>query len=131
MSAHFSENPYKVLGIDREATEAEIKQAYFALVREHPPERDPEGFKRIRAAYEKLKATGERAETDLFLIEDQPVTLDASSIRGLDIEPPAVTHETIKADLLALEAVLLLEDLSAAASGPADPRGGYAGRTLP
>lgn len=115
MSTHFSEDPYKVLGIERAASEAEIKQAYFAQVREHPPERDPEGFKRIRAAYEKLRAAGERAETDLFLVEDQPATLALSSLQRSDSEPPPVTLETIKADLLALEAVRLLEELRAGA----------------
>ncbi len=113
MSTHFSEDPYKVLGIERAAAEAEIKQAYFASVREHPPERDPEGFKRIRAAYEKLKAANERAATDLFLVEDQPTALTISSLRRFDAEPPPVTLETINADLLALEAVLLLEELRA------------------
>ena len=29
------------------ASAAEIKQAYFTQVRAHPPERDPEAFKRI------------------------------------------------------------------------------------
>ena len=114
MSAQLNESPYKVLGVNRNATETEIKQAYFALVREHPPERDPEGFKRIRAAYEKLKAGGERAETDLFLIEDQAVTLDGSSIRRFEGKPPEITIDTIKTDLLALEAALLLEELSRA-----------------
>lgn len=105
----------KVLGIERAATEAEIKQAYFAQVREHPPERDPQGFKRIRAAYEKLRAAGERAETDLFLVEDQPATLALAALQRSDSEPPPVTLETIKADLLALEAVRLLEELRAGA----------------
>ena len=40
-------DPYRVLGLSRKATALEIKKAYFTLVREHSPERDPEGFKRI------------------------------------------------------------------------------------
>jgi curved DNA-binding protein CbpA len=119
MSVPLVENPYQVLGLERNATEAEIKQAYFALVREHPPERDPEGFKRIRAAYEKLRAATDRAETDLFLIEDHPVTLEPSSLRRPAEAPAPVTRETIKADLLALEALLLLEELRAVALSPA------------
>src|SRR5437879_666487 len=95
-------NPYKVLGIERDASEAEIKRAYFTLVREHPPERDPDGFKRIRAAYEQLRTSGERAETDLFLIEGPADTLELSSLRRTDVEPPPITPEMIRADLLAL-----------------------------
>jgi len=114
-----TENPYRVLGVERSATVAEIKRAYFALVREHPPERDPEGFKRVRAAYEKLRAAGERAETDLFLVDDQPMSLDLAAIRRPDTEPPPLTRESILADLLALEAFLLLEELRPPHAGSA------------
>jgi curved DNA-binding protein CbpA len=103
-----ADNPYKVLGVERTATEAEIKQAYFRLVREHPPERDPEGFKHIRAAYEKLRAGGERAETDLFLIEEQD---DLSLIQKSSPEPQPLTAEMMRIDLLALEAEFMLEEL--------------------
>lgn len=105
------DNPYKVLGIEREASEAEIKRAYFSLVREHPPERDPEGFKRVRAAYEQLKAGKERAETDLFLIDEPSQAQVLSALRHSDAEPAPPTRETIVIDLLALEGVLLLEEL--------------------
>jgi curved DNA-binding protein CbpA len=61
-------DPYQELGIARQATVDEIKQAYFAKVREHPPERDPEPFKRIRAAYDALRTPEAKAATDLFLL---------------------------------------------------------------
>lgn len=60
-------NPYTVLGLTPAATEAEIKQAYFTLVRAHPPETDPMGFKRIRAAYDRLRTPEKRRDTDLLL----------------------------------------------------------------
>jgi curved DNA-binding protein CbpA len=112
MNPTTNESPYQVLGITREASEAEIKRAYFSLVREHPPERDPEGFKRVRAAYEKLRTVNQRAETDLFLVEDQPLTLDVSSVQQTDAEPLGITPEMIRDDLLALEAFFLLEELA-------------------
>ena len=43
-------DPYRVLEIDRRASEAEIKRAYFQLVRQFPPEKAPEKFQEIRAA---------------------------------------------------------------------------------
>lgn len=110
MNLTLIEDPYKTLGVKRGATEAEIKQAYFALVREHPPERDPEGFKRIRAAYEKLRASSERAETDLFLIDEQSETFDLTKLQRFKTAPPPITPELIQADLIALEAALLLEE---------------------
>jgi len=113
MNLSFTDNPYKVLGLERTASEAEIKQAYFALIRQSPPERDPEGFKRIRAAYEKLRGAGERAETDLFLIDDRLGELKPEDIQHSDTAPPPPTAETIRQDLIALEALLLLEEAAA------------------
>ncbi|MBO0723547.1 MAG: DnaJ domain-containing protein [Blastocatellia bacterium] len=105
-----ADNPYKVLGVERTAGEAEIKKAYFRLLREHPPERDPEGFKQIRAAYEKLRAGAERAVTDLFLIEEEDE--QALSIQKNSRQPPPLTAELIRIDQLALEAELIMEELS-------------------
>jgi curved DNA-binding protein CbpA len=68
------ENPYVVLGLDRTATLDEIKQAYFLQVRQHPPEREPEAFKRIRAAYDQLKTPEKRVEADMRVLEDLPPT---------------------------------------------------------
>ena len=63
-----SNDPYAVLGLLRGASPREIKRAYFDLVREYPPEEQPESFKRIRAAYEKLRTAKIKAETDLALV---------------------------------------------------------------
>lgn len=111
MASPHSENPYKTLGIEYGATESEIKRAYFGKVREHSPESDPEGFKRIRAAYEKLRSSGERAETDLFLVDESDARLDASRLRQFDRKPLPLTADLIKKDLLALEAFLLWQEL--------------------
>jgi len=64
------ENPYVVLGISRNASPEDVKKAYFNLVRKHSPERDPEGFKRIRLAYDSLRDLDKRSQTDLFLFND-------------------------------------------------------------
>jgi curved DNA-binding protein CbpA len=55
---------YEVLGISENATDAEIKKAYFNLVRNYQPDRSPEKFKEIRAAYETLLDGEKRAEYD-------------------------------------------------------------------
>jgi tetratricopeptide (TPR) repeat protein len=57
-------NHYEVLGIPNTAAEAEIKRAYFGMVRKHQPDRFPEEFKEIRAAYETLMDPKKRAEYD-------------------------------------------------------------------
>jgi len=60
--ATFSD-PYRVLGIDPTAGPDEIRSTYLKLLRAHPPEKDPERFKTIRAAYEKLKDETQRIRT--------------------------------------------------------------------
>ncbi|BGP15583.1 DnaJ sub C member 7 [Rhodosporidiobolus nylandii] len=49
-------DPYKALGIPREATQDEIRKAYRALALKHHPDKggDPEEFKKVTAAYELL-----------------------------------------------------------------------------
>lgn len=43
------------LGLTPPTSEEAIRRAYLKGVRAHPPERDPEGFRRVREAYELLK----------------------------------------------------------------------------
>ncbi len=64
-----ADDPYSVLELPHGASDADIKKAYFALVRAHPPEREPDAFKRIRAAYERLRDPKKRAETDMLLVQ--------------------------------------------------------------
>jgi curved DNA-binding protein CbpA len=45
----------QLLGLDCcELEPARIKQAYRTALRQHPPDRDPDGFRRVRRAYETL-----------------------------------------------------------------------------
>ena len=59
-------DPYHVLGLARQATEEDIKRAYFQLVRQFSPERAPEQFREIRTAYEQLRDPDNRARLGLF-----------------------------------------------------------------
>lgn len=67
-------DPFAVLELDRSATPEAIKRAYFALVRANPPERNPEQFKRIRAAYEALRDPAKRLEAEMLLIQPWPAS---------------------------------------------------------
>jgi curved DNA-binding protein CbpA len=116
---HHSEDPYKTLSLEHGATEIEIKHAYFNKVREHSPERDPEAFKRIRAAYEALRSSGERAKTDLFLIDEGEARFEVSMLQRSERTPPSLTRDLINKDLLALEAFLLWQELIGH-NGPAE-----------
>jgi curved DNA-binding protein CbpA len=60
------ENPFDILRASAAADDAAIHAAYVAAVRRHPPDRDPAGFKRVRAAYDLLKNKDERLSLRLF-----------------------------------------------------------------
>jgi len=55
---------YNILGVTPDASEDEIKRAYFKKVRQFPPEKNPEKFKAIRTAYETLINKESRADYD-------------------------------------------------------------------
>lgn len=59
---------YDVLGLDRNASEADIKKAHRKLVREHHPDKggDAEKFKKVQEAYEVLSDPQKRANFDQF-----------------------------------------------------------------
>lgn len=63
-------DPYQTLNLSTTADEAEIRRQYLRLVKEHSPEKDPEGFAAIREAYEELRDPVERMKTRLFGIRD-------------------------------------------------------------
>lgn len=75
---------YKVLGIERNATEAEIKKAYRKLARKYHPDvskekNAEEKFKQLGEAYEVLKDKEKRASYD---------QLGANWKAGQDFQPP-------------------------------------------
>ena len=53
-------NPYAVLEVAETASDAVIKKAYLQKVRAHPPERDPQQFQMIRAAFESIRSRQDR-----------------------------------------------------------------------
>lgn len=77
-------DPYEVLGVSRDATQAEIKAAYRRLAKEHHPDRNPgdaaakERFQSIGAAYEILSDETRRAVFDE---------------RGTTAEEPRAAHD--------------------------------------
>lgn len=91
--------PFEILDIEESADDEQIKKAYLAKVRQHPPERDPEGFRRVRAAYEAIKSRKARMAYRLFHHGAPDVHVLADKwLTGKDVKRPS---EKLVADLLA------------------------------
>ena len=71
---------WHILGIAPTRDEAAIKRAYAQLLKKHRPDRDPDGFIRLREAYEAALAGGEQYDTFAHDDEAAPL-LDARAIR--------------------------------------------------
>src|SRR5881397_3395941 len=59
-------DPYEVLGLPADCDDEIIRRRYLELVRQFSPERHPEKFAAIRAAYEQLKDLDTRLRHRLF-----------------------------------------------------------------
>lgn len=75
-------DPWKVLGVRPDASDEEVRAAWLARVKEHPPERSPEEFERIRDAYDTLRDPRRRAAR---VLAADPV---APLVSLLDLLPP-------------------------------------------
>ena len=52
MNSPTAADPFTVLGVAPDAGEAEVRARYLELVKQFPPDREPEKFREIRAAFE-------------------------------------------------------------------------------
>ena len=62
-------DPGEVLGVSRDAGQEEIRAAYVRKVKEHPPDRSPEEFERIRDAYDSLRDPRRRMRDRLLSVD--------------------------------------------------------------
>jgi len=63
-----SDNPYKILGVDKSASKADIKKAYRAKAKTHHPDKggDEAEFKKVNQAYETLSDDTKKAQYDQY-----------------------------------------------------------------
>ena len=72
MSVESHDDPAVILGLSPKASDEEIRAAYLKKVKEHPPDRDPEAFEKIRDAYE--RASDPQTKIKAMLFSDDPST---------------------------------------------------------
>ena len=77
---------YERLGVAPAASDDEIKKAYFRMVRQHPPEKDPDGFKRLREAYDTLRDAKARRSYDAAQAHGEEIGLRLSRAIKLEEE---------------------------------------------
>ncbi|NUM35091.1 MAG: DnaJ domain-containing protein [Candidatus Brocadiae bacterium] len=65
-------NPFDVLGLKEDASQGDVKQAYFQLVKQFSPEKHGEKFKEIREAYDVLKDADKRLAAEVLEFTKPP-----------------------------------------------------------
>jgi curved DNA-binding protein CbpA len=63
-------NSFETLGLPINSDEAQIRNRYLQLVREFPPDRAPERFAEIRAAFDDLRDPTAQLERRIFKLSD-------------------------------------------------------------
>jgi curved DNA-binding protein CbpA len=93
-------DPYEVLGLASDADESEIRRRYLELVREFPPDRAPDRFAAIRAAFDEIRDPARRLEARVL----RPSTTDSLDAIAADI------RARLAAAPLSLDTLLMLAD---------------------
>jgi hypothetical protein len=94
-------DPFAVLGVDQNAGDEAIKQRYLALVRAHPPDREPERFQEFRRAFEAIRGERERLEVKLLQTTSAALTrLKLHCLRGATADRRRPSEATVAALIL-------------------------------
>jgi curved DNA-binding protein CbpA len=89
-------DPLHILGVTASAGPDEIRRKYLELVRQHPPDREPERFAQIRAAYDELSDPIEQLKKLIFDVES------VDSIDAIIVD----LHERLRQRRIPTEALL-------------------------
>lgn len=119
----------EVLGLSGAPSQDEIRRAYLRKVKEHPPERDRDGFKQVRDAFDFLKAHARGfvlAELEALPLAPPPVAAPIEIVPAPPLPAPAVPPqiEVIERALgeddpvAAAEAMLELYERGSGAAAP-------------
>lgn len=74
----------EILGVELNATDEQIRAAYLTKITEHPPDRSPTEFERIRDAYDTLRDP--RRRMNEILRSRDPIPSISSIFAGIEPE---------------------------------------------
>lgn len=83
---------YSILDVTPGDSDTDIKMAYMAMSERYQPDRYPEHFKRIRAAYEKIRTEEARLTYELFH-KDEITHHDLASVLLYSTSKPQLEQE--------------------------------------
>lgn len=95
-------NPFHVLHVPVDASDATVKKAYLQQVRKYSPERYPERFREVRTAFEAIATHRDRLRFRLFQVPDPDIPhLFRHLFAKTDLERPSERPflDSIAADL--------------------------------
>ncbi|MCE9579884.1 MAG: J domain-containing protein [Deltaproteobacteria bacterium] len=95
-----TQDPFALLGVARDADERALRKAYAGLIKIFRPDRAPDEFARVHAAFERARAL--RASRDAPVVP--PAKTEATEASAA--APVGPDHEAIRAHLAAIEAAL-------------------------
>ena len=88
-------DPYRRLGVPPTADDEAIRAAYLAALRACPPERDPQRFEQMRAAYEAI--ADERGRLAHALFDATPPTPeDVLAMLADDWQPGTASEQSLR-----------------------------------
>ncbi len=77
------------LGVDSTTDARALRRAYLRALKLHPPERDPEGFRRVRDAFEVLSSEVSTRTISAEVVDAPPSTSEDSSVPDAVVVAPA------------------------------------------
>jgi len=88
-------NYYKILDLTEDANKDLIKKAYLKKIKEFPPDKNPEEFKRIREAYDQLKKDNAHKKQKFESLKKEPIAAEFNTQEMEEIRDQLIPPLTI------------------------------------